>query len=250
MKKLLSAAVIVAATSVSANAADMGMPYKAAPVAQSVYNWTGFYVGGNAGGGIANSSHLDPDCFDCANTKFQEAFGMVGLTAGYNYQFGHTVLGIEGDYNWSSVDKTKDFVIGNGGTTHFKMDEFATLRARAGLALDQTFLYATAGVAFAHIQNTTFFDGSNPATAEAFSSEDKWKAGLAVGGGIEFALTHNWTLKGEYMLMQFQNSDATVLPIPANFGTGGTCEFRPAVNCRMNYSESIQMARVGLNYRF
>jgi outer membrane immunogenic protein len=191
-----------------------------------------------------------PDCFDCANTKFQEAFGMVGLTAGYNYQFGHTVLGIEGDYNWSSVDKTKDFVIGDGGTTHFKMDEFATLRARAGLALDQTFLYATAGVAFAHIQNTTFFDGSNPATAEAFSSEDKWKAGLAVGGGIEFALTHNWTLKGEYMLMQFQNSDATVLPIPANFGTGGTCEFRPAVNCRMNYSESIQMARVGLNYRF
>ena len=95
MKTLLSAALVVAATSVAANAADMSMRYKAAPVAQSVYNWTGFYLGGTAGGGIANSSHLDADDFEGANTKFQEAFGAVGLTAGYNYQLGHTVLGFE-----------------------------------------------------------------------------------------------------------------------------------------------------------
>ncbi len=79
-------------------------------MAQSVYNWTGFYLGGTAGGGIANSSHLGPGLhFDCTNTKFQEGFGTVGLTAGYNWQFGHTVLGIEGDYNWANVDKTKAY---------------------------------------------------------------------------------------------------------------------------------------------
>src|SRR5271154_1050441 len=107
MKNLLSAALIVAATSVSANAADMGMPYKSAPMPQSAYSWTGFYLGANAGGGIANSDHLDPDDFFGGNTKFQEAFGTVGFTAGYNWQFGHTVLGIEGDYNWANVDKTR-----------------------------------------------------------------------------------------------------------------------------------------------
>ena len=106
--------------------------------------------------------HNDPDCFGCANTKFQQAFGTVGVTAGYNYQFGHTVLGIEGDFNWANVDKTKPFALEQTMThaaaaTRFKMDEFATLRARGGLALDQTLIYATAGVAFAHIQNTTKF---------------------------------------------------------------------------------------------
>src|SRR5581483_488562 len=101
MKTLLSAALIVAATSVAANAADMSMPYKAAP--ELVYNWTGFYLGGTAGGGIADSEHIDPDCLSCGDTKFRDAFGTVGLTAGYNFQFSHTVLGIEGDFNWANI---------------------------------------------------------------------------------------------------------------------------------------------------
>src|SRR5271170_1429463 len=148
MKNLFSAALILAATSMSANAADMSMPapavpYKAVPMPQSAYSWTGFYLGGNAGGGIANSEHLDPDDFSGANTKFQEPFGTVGIGGGYNYQFGHTVLGIEGDFNWANVDKTKS--IGqesffdsddtlSGASSRFKMNEFATLRARGGLA--------------------------------------------------------------------------------------------------------------------
>jgi outer membrane immunogenic protein len=242
MKKLLSAAVLAAATSVSAHAADMAaMPYKAAPMPQSAYSWTGLYIGGNAGGGIANSEHNDPDCFTCSNTKFQEAFGMVGIGAGYNYQFGYTVLGIEGDYNWANVDKTKSLALddGTGSTTQFRMSEFATLRARGGLALDRTLIYATAGVAFAHVQNTTVLFGG-----EEQASEDKWKTGLAVGGGVEFALAQNWTLKGEYLLMQFQNSEA---PLLTGFAGDTSCR---NVNCRMNYSESVQIARIGLNYRF
>jgi outer membrane immunogenic protein len=251
MKKTLLAALFVAATSVSANAADMSMPYKAAPVMQSVYDWTGFYLGGTAGGGIANSSHLDRDSFfdETGNTKFQEGFGMVGLTAGYNWQFGHTVLGIEGDYNFANVDRTQTFSSDDiaGSTTRFQMDQFATLRGRAGLALEQTFIYATAGLAFAHIQNTTTFAEFSPF---AQASEDKWKTGLAVGAGLEFALTHNWSLKGEYMLMQFQNSDATINNVDPGFSDNGlsTCGSRSP--CRMNYSESIQLARVGLNYKF
>ena len=248
MKALLSAALLVAATSVAANAADMSMPYKAAPVAQSVYDWTGFYLGGTAGGGIANSSHLDPDDIIAANTKFQEGFGTVGLTAGYNWQIGHTVLSIEGDYNWANVDKTKPFALDVGdatgnATTQFKMNEFATLRARAGLALDRTLIYATAGLAFAHVHNTT----NVPDVEETFvASENKWKAGLAVGAGVEFAIAQNWTLKGEYMLMQFQNSDADVKLSIEGVSTS-SCIGR---DCRMNYSESVQLARIGVNYKF
>ena len=263
MKSFLTAALLATVTSVAANAADMSMSYKAAPV-QSVYNWTGFYIGGNAGGGFANSEHLDMDGFTAANTKFQEAFGTAGLGAGYNYQFGHTVLGIEGDFNWANVDKTKDFANGgarfldalvssaavaplpNANTTRFQMDEFATLRARAGLALDRTLVYATAGLAFGHIKNTTLL-GANDFSNQA--SEDKWKTGLAVGGGVEFALTQNWTLRGEYLLMQFQNSHATITDVSTGLNNGlSSCgNLAP---CRMNYSESIQTARVGVNYKF
>jgi outer membrane immunogenic protein len=244
MKTLLSAALLVAATSVAANAADLN--YKAAPMAQSVYNWTGFYLGGTAGGGIASSDHTDTDDFFGASAKFQEAFGTVGLTAGYNWQLGHTVLGIEGDYNWANVDHTKSFdqafaAEGVSSTSRFRMSEFATLRARGGLAFDRTLIYATAGVAFAHIRNTSTLDdgGGDIFTA----SENKWKTGLAVGAGVEFALAQNWTLKGEYLLMQFQNSDAN---INAADGTPGCTP----LNCRMNYSESVQTARVGVNYKF
>jgi outer membrane immunogenic protein len=249
MKKILSAALIVAATSVSANAADMSMPYKAAPVAQSVYNWTGLYLGGTAGGGIANSDHLDRDgLFDgeAGNTKFQEGFGMVGVTAGYNWQFGHTVLGIEGDYNWANVDNTQTFSNNDlaGSTTRFQMDQFATLRGRAGLALEQTLIYATGGVAFAHIRNTTTFSDSEDGPF-AQASESKWKTGLAVGAGVEVALTHNWSLKGEYMLMQFQGSNAGINELGTTFNECGSTS-----PCRMNYSESVQLARVGLNYKF
>jgi outer membrane immunogenic protein len=58
-------------------------------------------------------------------------------------------------------------------------------------------------------------------------------------------LTHNWTLKGEYMLMQFQNSDAII----NNFRTG-LSDCGNLTPCRMNYSESVQLARIGLNYKF
>jgi outer membrane immunogenic protein len=246
MKTLLSAALLVAATSVAANAADMSMPYKAAPVA-SVYNWTGFYLGGTAGGGIANSSHLDADNFEGGNTKFQEAFGAVGLTAGYNYQFGHTVLGVEGDFNWATIDKSTQFVNNRDlGTTSFNMDQYATLRGRAGLAFEQTLIYATAGLAFAHVRNTTSFGDNTFAQA----SENKWKTGLAVGAGLEFALSHNWTLKGEYMLMAFANSDATINTVDPGSSDNGLSSCANARPCRMNYSESVQLARIGLNYKF
>jgi outer membrane immunogenic protein len=251
IRKLLAAAAFVALGSGSVFAADMPAAYTKAPMIQAAYNWTGFYLGANGGGGIAASDHSDPDCFSCADTKFHTPFGTVGVQAGYNYQFGNTVIGVEGDYNWASVDKTKFFALDNGsqaGTTQFRMREFATVRARGGLAVDRTFIYATAGVAFAHVQNTTLLGAAAvPVLIREQASEDTWKTGLAVGGGVEFALTQNWTLKGEYLYMMFQDSEATLFRTPAG-GTGATCSFN--VNCRMNYAESVQLARLGINYRW
>ena len=255
VKKILFAAAIAASSaalaSMPAHAADLA--YKSAPMMQAAYNWTGFYVGLNGGGGMASSDHLDPDEGFAANTRFQQAFGTVGAQAGYNYQIGSSVIGLEGDYNWVGLDKTKLFSLADvsGSTANFKFSEFGTLRARGGLALDRTLLYVTAGVAFAHIQNNDAFgafDGQDkPVTVVV--SEDKWKAGLAVGTGVEFALSQNWSVKGEYLYMMFQDSDATVLN-PDGTRTCFSNTPGAAVNCRMNFTESAQLARLGVNYRW
>jgi outer membrane immunogenic protein len=249
MKKILLSAIATVALSATAFAADLPVRnFKAAPLLEPAYNWSGFYIGVNGGGGVAASDHLDPDCWTCADTKFQRGFGTIGLGGGYNYQFGHTVIGVEGDFNWANVDQTKLFALDDGsdaGTTQFRMREFATLRARGGLALDRTFLYATAGLAFAHVQNTTLIGAAAvPVNIFAIASEDKWKTGLAAGGGVEFAVTGNWTVKGEYLYMMFPDSEASLLRLNGD----NTCSF--GRNCRMNYTESVQTARIGLNYKF
>jgi outer membrane immunogenic protein len=259
VKKILFAAAIAVSSaglaSMPAHAADLA--YKSGPIMQTAYNWTGFYVGLNGGGGMASADHLDPDDGFVANTKFQQAFGTVGVQAGYNYQIGSSVIGVEGDYNWVGLEKTKQFDLNQfegGGTAKFKFSEFATLRARGGLALDRTLLYVTAGVAFAHIQNTDAFDAfdrqGRPVTPCCIASEDKWKAGLAVGTGVEFALSQNWSVKGEYLYMVFKDSD-TPLRDPTN-GTRTCVGNTPGSlnNCRMNFTESAQLARLGVNYRW
>lgn len=247
-------ALTALATAQPAMAADLA--YKSAPMMQAAYNWSGFYVGLNGGGGMASADHLDPDRFLAANTKFQQAFGTVGLQSGYNYQIGSSVIGLEGDYNWVGLDKTKLFALNNGigSTANFKFSEFGTLRARGGLALDRTLLYVSAGVAFAHIQNRDAFDAfdgqGRPTTPCCIASEDKWKAGLAVGAGVEFALSQNWSVKGEYLYMMFQDSDAPVLN--ATDSTRECLSNTPGNlrNCRMNFTESAQLARLGVNYRW
>jgi outer membrane immunogenic protein len=260
VKKILLAAAVAVSTaalaSMPAHAADLA--YKSTPMMQAAYNWTGFYVGLNGGGGMASADHLDPDGGVAINTRFQQAFGTVGVQSGYNYQIGSSVIGLEGDYNWVGLDKTKLVSLGdnfNGpSTANFKFSEFATLRARGGLALDRTLLYVTAGVAFAHIQNTDAINAfdfqGRPVTPSSIASEDKWKAGLAVGAGVEFALSQNWSVKGEYLYMMFPDSDAPFLNPPN--GTRACSSFIPGslFNCRMNFTESAQLARLGVNYRW
>src|SRR5947209_17833374 len=255
MKNFLRGFALAALVAASpAMAADLAPTYKAAPAVMT-FNWTGFYVGLNGGGGMASADHLDPDHDFAANTRFQQAFGTVGAQAGYNYQIGSSVIGLEGDYNWVGLDKTKLFSLadGTGSTANFKFSEFATLRARGGLALDRTLLYVTAGVAFAHIQNTDAFNAfdnqGRPQTPFSIASEDKWKAGLAVGAGVEFALSQNWSVKGEYLYMMFQDSDASFL---LRDGTRSCFSNTPGnlFNCRMNFTESAQLARLGVNYRW
>src|SRR5690554_4792716 len=86
----------------AANAADMARRPQAMPVkapAYAPYNWTGFYVGINGGGGWGNSDWSGPTGTSGTNISG----GLVGGTIGYNWQMNQLVFGLEADLDWSNI---------------------------------------------------------------------------------------------------------------------------------------------------
>src|SRR5581483_1378151 len=128
--------------------------YRKAPAA-AVYSWTGFYLGGNVGAGMAASAFTDP-CFYCSNATPTRGFVTGGVQAGYNYQFGNGLVGIEADVNGNSGFKKS--VIGGGDQTAMTVganaDVSGTIRVRGGLVVNNTLFYATGGAAWADVRQT------------------------------------------------------------------------------------------------
>jgi outer membrane immunogenic protein len=280
MKKLFFAASILATSSLSAWAADM--PVKA-PIA-SPYNWTGFYLGANVGGGWGNRnvnfSANDPAAaavFDPAvggappSTSFKSSGALGGLQFGYNWQFNRNwLVGMETDFDWSGVKGSGSSTGAFQGAVPFTATEderikwFGTVRARLGyLPMDTVLTYITGGFAYgrvdrsgSYVNNSTLAGfASGPvggsgvacaATATCFSgSSSSVNTGWTVGAGFEYAILKNITLKAEYMYVSLGNKSLTETALVT--GGGGVA---PA-SFNVNYGNSnFNVARVGLNYRF
>jgi outer membrane immunogenic protein len=205
-----------------ASAADLSRPppppTKAPPYVPPYYNWTGFYIGINGGGGWGHSN------WDPWPGSFNTSGGLVGGTVGYNWQFGQWVWGLEGDADWSDIKGT---TTGPGCgilSCVSKNDFLSTVRGRIGYAADRWMPYFTGGLAIGDIK-----------TASALGlGEDQTKAGWTVGGGIEFALASNWTAKVEYLYVDLGHVDCFI-----------TCS--PVTNS-VNFTANV--VRGGFNYRF
>jgi len=167
MKKILLSSVALLGLTAGAMAADLPSRYAPAPIvaAAPIFTWTGFYVGVNAGFGWSTDDEVT-----IGGTTFvvDDEIGFVGgAQAGYNYQIGSFVVGLEGDIQYADFGGEVDGAFDNG-------DWFGTIRARAGVAFDRALVYATGGFAFA--------DDAN---------------GWTLGGGIEYAFTNNLSAKVE-----------------------------------------------------
>ena len=143
----LALAALVAAP--CAYAADLSVApiYKAPPPVQPspVYNWSGFYAGVNGGGGWGHSY------WSGNGTGIGLSGGQVGGTAGYNWQYGNAVLGLEGDIDWSGLKGTStSSLCPNGCTT--SQNWLSTVRGRAGYAFGSVMPYVTGGLAVGDIR--------------------------------------------------------------------------------------------------
>ncbi len=239
MKKVLLAGVSLGALGLASGvqAADMAArPVYKAPVPAPSWTWTGFYVGANLGFADAHTNISSPNHFSAIDASFGSRQGGVigGVQAGYNWQFNSFVLGVEGDISAASLNRTTPagtVSIFTGDTFNGNMSALGTVRGRIGWAFDRLLVYGTGGVAFANLTDQ-FFSPVFPFTAGPGSSATGWTA----GAGVEFGLSANWTVKAEYLRVEFPSRSSTVIVI----GSPYTFAFK----------DSIDIGRVGINYKF
>src|SRR5258708_6415178 len=149
MKRMFFAGFFVLAAGAlagSAAAADMRypqQPYVKAPIHNPVFSWTGFYLGLNGGGGWGRSTWDRAGDFDLSG-------GVIGGTAGFNWQMGQVVFGVEGDLDWSGVSGTTSTLCAAGCAT--RNGWLGTLRGRLGYAFDRFLPYVTGGLGARDIQ--------------------------------------------------------------------------------------------------
>lgn len=217
------------------------------PVAVS-YNWTGFYVGGEVGGGWANNqvtvidgSAPFPAGFTLNKNHLSGVLG--GVNAGYNYQFERFVVGIDAEFLGSSLRGSQSTTGPTGFTSssEAKVDWVTTLTARAGYAVNNWLIYAKGGAAWARFKS----DGTvaSPAgVAVVASSSATNRAGWLIGGGVEWAFARNWSAKFEVDYADFGNKSYN--------GTDTTIATGAVTTPVRSAKSSLTMAKVGVSYLF
>jgi outer membrane immunogenic protein len=203
------------------------------------YNWTGFYVGGNLGAGVANGpATLGFDNIVSNQTNFAARSLNGGLQAGANWQTRNLVLGIEGDIQFNDQSQKDCFgfcLPAQSIELATRLPWFATLRGRIGYNAGRLLFYGTAGAALGRVETNYVDRDDNFVLASGNFGEVK--SGWTAGGGIEAALSERWTAKAEYLYLDLGSvthaMPDTVFGVSEQFST----------------TVHDHIIRVGLNYK-
>lgn len=264
MKRFSLATLALIGSTLAAGAADLPRRTAApiAPIAAvPVFTWTGFYVGANVGYAFDADTRattvgtpgflglvpagIVPGELDTGDDGFTG-----GGQIGFNYQFGALVAGIEADLQFLDSNKSTAFtgaaVLGTQLTTQAEsdIDYLGTVRGRLGFAFDRLLVYATGGLAYGDVSSRAGVTGVQAPALVWTGRSSEVQFGWTVGGGIEYAVTNNLTLKAEYLY--YDLGDQTVRTIP----NAAAAAVVPGVAYDARFETSGQIARVGLNYKF
>lgn len=258
---LASALVGAAVFGIGAPANADGMPtstyYGARP-----FSWTGFYIGGNVGGGsTSNDFRLAPSDPIIAAGLSQFVSGSVradldrtsfvgGGQAGFNWQFArHVVVGVEADANWGTFSTSRSTAIINGPAARIvpfnnpptvndaTMDFFSTWRGRVGYTENNWLLFGTAGLAVTEFKSQTNFSVQQAPffveIARPAGNVSTTRYGLAVGGGVEYLFGPHLSAKAEYEYIDFGT-------LTYNLGPSSDT---------LSVQTRLHILRAGLNYK-
>jgi outer membrane immunogenic protein len=203
--------------------------YEPPPPPPPPFTWTGFYIGGNVGGAWTNGTLTDN--FTGSNFDTNHGGFIGGVQLGYNYQVRNLVVGIEWDFDWTSISETgSGVVVPSVGTLRASADTdwVTTLAARVGVSFDRGLVFVKAGGGW--VQNSASI--TNLTTGSVVSTSNT-NSGWLIGGGVEYALAGPWTARLEYDLLVLSDRTAGGF-----FGNTFTLE------------RDLQMLKFGLNYKF
>jgi outer membrane immunogenic protein len=235
MKKFLLGTVglmALGAASVPASAADLAarpVYTKAAPMMAVIYDWSGFYIGGNGGWGQERDNRTDP--FGVALGRHDANGGTAGGQIGYRWQTGPAVFGLEAQGNWADFTGSNASLIAPAVSVHSKMDAFGLFTGQIGYAWNNVLLYAKGGAAVTDTKYDAILAGVVTA-----SSGDNTRWGAVVGAGLEYGFAPNWSAAVEYDHI-FQDGHSSTFTTPAGVVVG---TFRDSgdtdlVTARINY---------------
>jgi len=241
MRKFLAAAVSFAAITVAAapaSAADMAV--KAPPPAPLpvIYDWSGFYIGGNGGWGQSRNCW---DFLDAAGVAFasgcrERSGGLVGGQIGYRWQASQWVFGLEAQGDWADLSNQRVSLINPAFSTRTTTDGIGLFTGQIGYAWNAALLYVKGGAAVT--SNRASILDTLTGIELASASATRW--GGVVGVGFEYGFAPNWSVGLEYdhlFMGDANNTFSIVNPVNAAF-----------VNNRI--SQDVDMVTLRFNYRF
>ena len=246
MKRILLGSVGLVALSVaSAQAADLAarpQAYTKAPVMAPAYDWSGFYIGLNGGGG---SSH---NCWNLTNAGgiatggvpegCHDATGaVVGGQIGYRWQMASWVFGVEAQGDWADLSgsgPSSPAALTSAVTNQTKIDAFGLFTGQIGYTFNNVLVYAKGGAAVTDSKYSGIITGSGVVFDQ--STQTRW--GGAVGAGLEVGFAQNWSVGVEYDHLFMGNSN---ISFPAT---------APANTRVDSIKQDVDLGMVRLNYRF
>jgi len=219
---------------------------KAPPAAVAIYDWTGFYLGFNAGGALSH------DCWDLTSDARQGVFNppvkegchsatgaVAGGQIGYRWQSANWVFGVEAQGDWADLSGSNTSLVlhlanGDQELNTTKIDSIGLFTGQVGYAWNNTLWYLKGGAAVTHAK----YNGSVDAFSD-HASETRW--GGAVGTGFEYGFAPNWSVGIEYDHL-FMGTHGNAF----NSVVNGT----PLISRTDSIKQDVDMATVRLNYRF
>ncbi len=246
MKKFLMGMVgLVAIGAAPAFAADLpARTYTKAPaMIAAVYDWTGFYVGLNGGGGFSHNCWTNtstvggPTVPNVSEGCHDASGGMVGGQLGYRWQSANWVFGVEGQGDWANFKGTNlstasTTVFGFPLTNQTKIDAIGLITGQVGYAWDNVLWYVKGGAAVTHNRYHGYMTGL------LLDSSDETRWGGAVGTGVEVGFAPNWTVGVEYDHM-FMGTHTMTFTTPA-----------AGVTRTDSVKQDVDLASVRVNYRW
>ena len=244
MRKFLLGVVGLAALGAApAFAADLAArPYTKAPaMVAAIYDWSGFYVGFNGGGGWSHACWTNTATFSGPTVPsvsegcHDASGGMVGGQAGYRFQSANWVFGVEGQGDWADLQGSNvsaASVLGFGVVNQTKIDAIGLITGQVGYAWNNVLWYVKGGAAVTHSKFTGFAAGL------VIDTTDQARWGGAVGTGVEVGFSPDWSVGVEYDHL-FMGTQSPIFSGPLGLFTRTD-----------SIKQDVDMATVRVNYRW